>query len=172
MERVKYTLKRNWKTMSQVVVAVKHFLNMCNWRWRSSPWRMRRNLGQEQHSSEMKKVTKMFKVITEMWDTRQSRCTKKWHAKYATFQKWQHDLYCEHQTMSWLECNTEKEDKIEIATTVKCKVCIDFVSKIRGRKNFSEKWIFRADSVHISNACDHARNDQHVNFMSLLKKQS
>lgn len=73
VERVKYTLKRNWKTMSQVVVAVKHFLNMCNWRWRSSPWRMRRNLGQEQHSSEMKKVTKMFKVITETWDTRQGR---------------------------------------------------------------------------------------------------
>lgn len=73
VERVKYTLKRNWKIMSQVVVAVKHFLNICNWRWRSSPWRMRRNLGQEQHSSEMKKVTKMFKVITETWDTRQGR---------------------------------------------------------------------------------------------------
>ena len=71
--------------------------------------------------------------------------------------------------MSWLHCNTEKEDTKKVATTLKCNVCTEFVSKIR--KNFSKKWIVRADSVRISNVRDHARNDQHAHAMSLLKKQ-
>ena len=51
---------------------------------------------------------------------------------------------------------------------LKCKVCNEFVNKIKGRKNFCEKWI---DSVCISSVRDHARNNQHVHAMSLLRKQ-
>ena len=94
---------------------------------------------------------------------------KKRHVEFATFQKWQRDLDREHQMMSWLDCNTEKEGAKKVATTLKCNVCTEFVSKIR--KNFSEKWIVRADSVCISNIRDHARYDQHAHAMSLLKKQ-
>ena len=65
--------------------------------------------------------------------------TKKQHVKCATFQKWQCDLHCEHQTMSWLDCNTEKEGTKKVVTTLKCRVCTEFVSKIRGRKKFSKK---------------------------------
>ena len=54
---------------------------------------------------------------------------------------------------------------------LKCKVCAEFVNRIRGRKNFSEKWVVRADLVQISNIHDHAKNDQHAHVMSLLKKQ-
>jgi len=28
---------------------------------------------------------------------------------YATFQKWQRDLDCEYQTMSWLDCSCDGE---------------------------------------------------------------
>ena len=54
---------------------------------------------------------------------------------------------------------------------LRCKVCAEFVDKIRGKKNLSDKWISAADSVCTNNVCDHARNDQHVHAMLLLKKQ-
>ncbi len=54
---------------------------------------------------------------------------------------------------------------------LKCKACAEFVERIRGRKNFSDKWIVGADSVRISNVRDHAQNDQHTYAMSLMKKR-
>ena len=59
----------------------------------------------------------------------------------------------------------------KVVARLKCKVCTEFVDKIRGRKNFSDKWIVGADSVRISNVHDHARNNQHAHAMSLLAKQ-
>ena len=69
--------------------------------------------------------------------------------------------------MSWLDCNAEKEGAKKV-DRLKCKVCTEFVDKIRGRKNFGE---LRVDSVRISNVRDHAQNNQHAHAMSLLKKQ-
>ena len=59
----------------------------------------------------------------------------------------------------------------KIVEKLKCKVCTEFVDKIRGRKHFSDKWICGADSVRTSNVRDHLHNDQHSHTMSLLKKQ-
>ena len=59
----------------------------------------------------------------------------------------------------------------KIVEKLKCRVCTKFVDKIRGRKNFSDKWICGADSVRTSNVRDHAHNDQHTHAMSLLKKE-
>ena len=97
--------------------------------------------------------------------------TKKRRVDYATFQKWQRDLDREYQTMSWLDSSSEKECGKKVVTQLKCKVCSDFVERIRGRKNFSDKWIVGADSLRVSNVRDHAQNDQHTHAMSLLKKQ-
>ncbi len=96
---------------------------------------------------------------------------KKRLVDYATFQKWRLDLDREHQTMSWLDCNSEKEGTKTVVMKLKCRVCTEFVDKIRCGKNFSEKWIVGAESVRISNVRDHARNWQHTRAMSLLKKQ-
>ena len=90
---------------------------------------------------------------------------------YATFQKWQRDLDHEHQTVSCLDCVVEREGAKNVVTELKCKVCTEFADKIRGRKNFSEKWIAGADSVRGSNVCNHTRNDQHTHAIALLKKQ-
>ena len=54
---------------------------------------------------------------------------------------------------------------------MKCKVCSEFEHNIKGRKNFSDKWIVGADSVRISNVRDHAKNDQHGHAMALLRKK-
>ena len=58
--------------------------------------------------------------------------TKKRRVNYATFQKWQHDLDREYQTMSWLDCSSEKECGKKVVTQLKCKVCSEFVERIRG----------------------------------------
>ena len=96
--------------------------------------------------------------------------TKKRRVDYATFQKWQRDLDREYQTMTWLDCSSEKERGKKVVVQLKCKVCSDFVEKIRGRKNFSEKWIVGADSVRVSNVRDHAQNDQHTHTVCMYAK--
>ena len=87
-------------------------------------------------------------------DSAKKRCVE-----YATFQKWQRDLDHELQMMSWLYCIAEKQGARKVVAKLKCKVCSDFADRIRGRKNFSDKWIVKADLVRISNVCDHARTD-------------
>ena len=54
----------------------------------------------------------------------------------------------------------------KVVVKLKCKVCADFADRIRGQKNFSNKWIVEADSVSIGNVCDHARNDQHAHAIT------
>ena len=75
--------------------------------------------------------------------------------------------------MTWLDCEIRKDGGKMFVDKLKCKVCAEFVDKIRGKKNFSEKWISGADSVRTSNVRDHARNDQHAHAtcMLLLKKR-
>ena len=55
---------------------------------------------------------------------------------------------------------------------LRCKVCSKFVDRIRGMKNFSDKWIVGADSIRLSNVQQHAQNKQHKHAMSLLRKRS
>ena len=87
---------------------------------------------------------------------REAGSSKKRRVEYATFKKWQRDLDREYQTMSWLNCSSETEHRKKVVAQLKCKACTEFVERIRGRKNFCEKWIVGADSVRISNVRDHA----------------
>ena len=90
---------------------------------------------------------------------------------YEMFKKWLVDFDRDSNTMIWLECKTATEGGKRVVEKLKCKVCTRFADRIRGRKNFSEKWIVGADSVRTSNVCDHAHNDQHKHAMSLLTKK-
>ena len=56
-------------------------------------------------------------------------------------------------------------------TTLKCRACTEFRDRILSQKNFSDKWISGADSVHTTNVVDHAKSYQHVHAMNLLRKQ-
>ena len=73
--------------------------------------------------------------------------------------------------MTWLDCEIRKDGGKMFVDKLKCKVCAEFVDKIRGKKNFSDKWISGADSVRTGNVRNHARNDQHAHAMLLLKKR-
>ena len=104
-------------------------------------------------------------------DTQAEAGSNKKRVTYETFKKWQCDLDKECQLMSWLDCETAPEGRKKVVEKLKCKVCTEYVNKIRGRKNFSDKWISGACSVRTSNVRDHARNDQHTHAMLLLRKQ-
>jgi len=98
--------------------------------------------------------------------------TSKRRVDYAIFQKWQCDLDREYQTMSWLDCSCDREGGKKPVNKLRCKVCSEFVDRIRGMKNFSDKWIVGADSIRVSNVREHAQNKQHEHAMSLLRKRS
>ena len=46
-------------------------------------------------------------------------------------------------------------------TKLRCSVCTKLKMKLKGWRNFSERWITGAESVHNSNIRDHAQSDQH-----------
>ena len=50
----------------------------------------------------------------------------------------------------------------KFVTKLKCIVCFMHQDKIKGQKNFSEKWITGAESLNTSNLNDHAQYDQHT----------
>ena len=56
---------------------------------------------------------------------------KKRRVGYATFKRWQRDLDCDHLTMSWLDCTTEQDGAKTVVAKLKCKVCTEFIYKIR-----------------------------------------
>ena len=97
--------------------------------------------------------------------------SKKRRVEYGTFQKWRRDLDSEHQTLTWLDCLSVKEHGKVVVTHLNCKTCTEFVEKIKGRKNFSHRWIVGAESVRISNVRDHAKMEQHLHAMGLFKKK-
>ena len=50
-------------------------------------------------------------------------------------------------------------------------MCAKYRDRIVGRKNFSDKWVNGADSVRTTNVLDHAKSDQHVHAMNLLRRE-
>lgn len=51
------------------------------------------------------------------------------------------NLIMSFQTMSWLDCFSEKDSGKKVVSQLKCKVCSDFAERIHGSMNFSDKWI-------------------------------
>lgn len=97
--------------------------------------------------------------------------TKKRKVAYTTYQKWKTELDCECQTVTWLDCDTELSGRKKLVTKLRCSVCAKFKANIFSRRNFSEKWLLGAESVRTSNIRDHAKADQHVHAMNLLKRE-
>ena len=90
---------------------------------------------------------------------------------HSTFRKWQRDFDRDCKTLTWLDCDTKLEFGNKVVIKLKCTVCTKFKDKIMGRKNFSNKWIVGAESVHTSNVWGHAQTDQHTYAMLLLTKE-
>ena len=53
---------------------------------------------------------------------------------------------------------------------LKCKVCTQFVDRIKGRKHISRRMFGGADSQRLSYIRDHTQNNEHQHAMSLLQQ--
>jgi len=92
--------------------------------------------------------------------------------QYSTFQKWKRELDRECKTFTWLDCETVVEGGAKVVNIkLKCTVCVKFRSQILCKRNFSDQWIARADSVRTSNIRDHASSEQHNHAMALLQRE-
>ena len=96
---------------------------------------------------------------------------KKRRVSYDTFTKWQRDYDRELQTLTWLDCQSEFDHGKKVVTKLSCSVCAKYRDKIKGRKNFSDKWIMGAESLRTSNIKDHAQCEQHKHAMTLRRKE-
>ena len=74
-------------------------------------------------------------------------------------------------TVSWLDCETVVCAGRKFVIKLKCTVCLKFKDRICSVRNFSNNWIDGADSVRTGNIKDHALSQQHINAMTLLKKE-
>lgn len=95
---------------------------------------------------------------------------KKRLVSLVTFQKWKTELEKECHTLSWLACETTGVGAKKSVVKLRCSVCVQYQSRIEGRRNYSSKWIDGADSIRSSNIKDHSRSDQHAHAMMLLKR--
>ena len=68
-----------------------------------------------------------------------SKKSKRRQASMSTFTKWQAQLKREHQTMTWLRCDTDKSNPTVI-DTLWCHTCRTNEAKIVGMKNYSSVW--------------------------------
>ena len=91
--------------------------------------------------------------------------------QFDTFKKWQRDFNKELKSLTWLECITQTHFGKKTVVALQCSVCCRFKERIEYSRNFSDKWIVGADSLHTSNIRDHAKIIQHCTAMSLLEKE-
>ena len=76
---------------------------------------------------------------------------KKRKRMYATFSKWKVDMDKECRTVTWLNCDTEVQASKRFVTKLRCSICTKLKMKLKGQRNFSERWITGAESVHNTN---------------------
>ncbi len=58
----------------------------------------------------------------------------------STLEKWQRNLDHEHQTLTWLKCDTDKQDK-NLVSLLWCSACREYKGKICSMKNYSRAWV-------------------------------
>ena len=90
--------------------------------------------------------------------------SKKRKVTVSTFNKWRMQFERDHNTLSWLHCDVQKEDKM-IVETLWCEVCTKHENVITGMKNISKAWISGLSNQKTSNVVDHTTGKQHCAAM-------
>ena len=90
---------------------------------------------------------------------------------YVTFEKWKCKFDRDCEMVTWLDCESCVEAGSNVVRKLKCVVCAKFRSNILHKRNFNDNWISGANSVCISNICEHASSEQHIHAMALLAKE-
>ena len=85
----------------------------------------------------------------------------------STFEKWQHEHEREHQTLSWLRCELERDKRHVV--TLYCAVCRKYESSLQSLKNFTRAWITGSTNQKVSNVLDHATSEVHKVAMTRMQ---
>lgn len=83
----------------------------------------------------------------------------------STFEKWQKQFDKDYQSLSWLQCTKDPIDRT-IVSTLFCRVCRQYESKIESMRNYSAAWVRGSLNHKTSNILDHTRSEQHTASMS------
>ena len=86
----------------------------------------------------------------------------------STFKKWQRNNDREHQMLTWLRCDKDKQDNSLVAL-LWCSACREYQSRIRSMKKHSSAWVTGSENQWTSNMLDHVSCDQHKAAMSHLR---
>ena len=85
--------------------------------------------------------------------------TSKRQVTKATFEKWQQEHEKDHQTLSWLRCDLERDDRH--VASLYCAVCREYQDHLLSLKSFSRAWITGSTNQKVSNVIDHATSEVH-----------
>ena len=86
----------------------------------------------------------------------------------ATFEKWQRQYDSDYQSVLWLRCTKDDDDK-SLVSTLWCDVCRQYKARITGMRNFSASWIAGSTNHRSSSIVDHAKSEQHVASMAHMR---
>ena len=84
----------------------------------------------------------------------------------STFKRWQRSFDSEYQTLTWLKCDKENQNRVSVLW---CSACREYSSKICSMKNYSRAWVTGSTNQRTSNVLDHVASDQHKAAMSHLR---
>ena len=73
----------------------------------------------------------------------------------ATFEKWQRQYDSDYQSVLWLRCTKDDNDR-SLVSTLWCDVCRQHEARITGMSNFSASWITGSTNHRTSSIVDHA----------------
>ena len=86
----------------------------------------------------------------------------------ATFEKWQRQDDSNYQSVLWLQCTKDDNDK-SVVSTLWCDVCQRYETRITGMRNFSASWITGSTNHRTRSIVDHAKSEQHVASMAHMR---
>ena len=108
---------------------------------------------------------------TESDDLGPNKKPRRRQVTLTTLKKWQVQLEREHQTMTWLRCDTDQNNPTVVNTLWRNASRMNEAKKI-GMKTYSSAWINGSTNRKTSCAVDHANSDQHRAAVNYVRKAS
>ncbi len=122
---------------------------------------------------KMEKVTSSSSATSSPTHSSSSSGVKKQKQQISivTFSKWQSLYNRDHDSLLWLHCDKDRDNKTSVST-IWCYVCHKYEGSIAGLKNFSRNWIEGSTNHRVSNVLvDHASSSQHKAAMVHFNKE-
>ena len=97
------------------------------------------------------------------------RCSTQRQLTNSTFQKWQRVYKQEHQMVTWLRCELDR-DNVSVVLLY-CSTCKKYECKISSLKNFTNAWIIGSTNLKSTNVPDHANSLVHKAAIGYMRAE-